>query len=66
MRMSFVCVFNFKGGSAWAQHVACSDEPEDLQEAFLEYSGMDFWELVAEQRDLKLVHDTLHSLKTIA
>jgi hypothetical protein len=46
--------------------VADSDEPKVILEAFLEYSGIDFWALVAEQINLKSVQGTLHSLKTTA
>jgi hypothetical protein len=46
--------------------VADSDKPNSILEAFLEHFGMDFWELVAEQTNLKSVQGTLHSLKTTA
>jgi hypothetical protein len=46
--------------------VADSDKPNSILEAFLEYFGMNFWELVAEQTNLKSVQGTLHSLKTTA
>jgi hypothetical protein len=46
--------------STGAEPVTNSDESKHVFEAFLENSGMDFWELVAEEKNL------LHSLKTTA
>jgi hypothetical protein len=43
---------------------ADSDEPKDMLDVFLECSGMDFWELLAEQTNLKSVYDRMHSLYT--
>lgn len=46
--------------------MADSDEPKHTLELFLEYCGMDFRDLAAEQVNLKSVHDTLHRLETTA
>jgi hypothetical protein len=37
-----------------------------MLEACPKYCGMDFWELVAEQTNLRSAHDTLQRLRTTA
>jgi hypothetical protein len=46
--------------------VADCYKQKDVLEAILEYFGMDFWELVAGQTNLKSIQCTFHSLQTTA